>query len=63
MRRILSLGISNPLLRVVVWMIGCALLSVGTLVLGVAGAVVIAALLFTGCGRQLARNERGGRSV
>lgn len=45
MKKILSLGVRNPVVRVVVWLGGCASLSLAGAAAGALGAVLVAVLL------------------
>lgn len=45
MKRILSLGITNPLLRVVVWLVGCASCTLAGALLGPLGLGAVLAVL------------------
>lgn len=45
MKKILSLGIPNPLVRVLAWLFGCFATSVGALLAGGAGALLIGLVL------------------
>lgn len=54
MRRILNLGIANPLLRVVVWLSGCASVTVAGAFLGPLGLVAMVGVLSTAIVGRLA---------
>lgn len=44
MKRVLTLGITDPLRRVVVWLAGCAVSSLAGAIVGVFASVVVIAL-------------------
>lgn len=54
MKRILNLGISNPLLRVVVWLSGCASCTVAGALLGPVGLAAMVGVLSTAIVGRLA---------
>lgn len=56
LRRWLSLGICNPATRMLVWVVGCASLSVAALVAGAAAVIALTAVYGVGVTAKLSED-------
>lgn len=62
MKTILSLGIANPLVRVLVWLFGTCTMSLGAIIAGAAGALLIAIVFIVCLLAHVLSNGNGGGS-